>query len=119
MGVLDTAPGPESGRANAARPALAPQRAPHLVDTGTLITAVETTEKPADPTNVQRRTEETGTSNEINLRRTNNSALQTALQILGAHNFASNADRQWWIAEHYRQACSRAPHDSRNRRSAS
>ena len=90
MGVLDPAPGPAGGRASEAPPPSEPQRTAHLGDTDT--------------------------SDETNLRRANNSALQTALQILGAHNFASNDDRQWWIAEHYRQACLRA---SQDRRSAS
>jgi len=119
IGVRTAAPGPAGGRASGARPPSTPQHAPHPVDNGTHITAVATAEKPADPTSVQRRPEEAGTSDEINLQRANNSALQTALQILSAHDFASNADRQCWISEHYRQACSRAPQDSRNHRSAS
>ena len=37
-------------------------------------------------------------------RRANNSSLQTALQIVGSHNFASNADKMSWLREFEREA---------------
>ena len=60
----------------------------------------------------------TETSDVTNLRRANNTRLQTALRTLGVDNFACNADRIWWIREWRRQRAARTPQDPRNRLSA-
>ena len=61
---------------------------------------------------------DTETGDETNLRRANNAALQTALELLGAHIFASNEDMMWWQQEFRRQSIARAPRDPRTRRTA-